>query len=130
MTRDFDLIRKLLVFFDEKPGIGVVKVADIHVGDEYSEDLIQYHLILMFAAGLLICEAERSASSDRVIQVWPFNLTWEGHEFLAKIRADSVWQKIKTTITSKGSSLAFTVINQLATRYAVEAATAVLALKP
>ena len=123
MTRDFDLIRKLLVFFDEKPGPELVESHDIHIGDEYTEAQIQYHLRLLDQAGLLVCEREKSITSDRVIKVYPFDLTWEGHEFLAKIRSDTVWQKIKTSIASQGVSLGFTVINHLATNFASQLAT-------
>jgi hypothetical protein len=56
------------------------------------------------------------------IRVLPFDLTWAGHEFLAKIRTDGVWHKVKTEIASKGGKVAFAVINQLATKYALQAA--------
>lgn len=120
MTRDFELIRKLLVFFDEKPDGSHVEVPD--VGSEYPETQIKYHLVLMYEAGFLNCEPVKSSTSDRVIRVIAFNLSWEGHEFLAKIRTDGVWHKIQTVMTSKGGTLAFAVINQLATKFALQAA--------
>jgi len=67
-------------------------------------------------------EADSSSTSDRLIRVYPFDLTWEGHEFLAKISADGVWPKLKAFVGSKGGSMAFGVINQLATKLALEAA--------
>lgn len=124
MTRDFDLIRKLLVFFDQKDDFGVVEGAP-SVGPEYTEDQIQYHLQLLCQAGFLDYEAERSSTSDRIIRVYPFNLTWEGHEFLAKIRNDGVWQRLKAAAISKGGTLSFTLLNQLATRLLIKAATEV-----
>lgn len=119
MTRDFELIRRLLVFFDEKPDDQAIEVPG--VGEEYSDIQIKYHLVLMDEAGFLNCEAERS-KTGRVINVVPFNLTWEGHEFLAKIRSDGVWNKVQSVIASKGGTLAFAVINQLATKLAFQAA--------
>jgi hypothetical protein len=116
MTRDFDLIRKLLVFFDEKPNNKPAQ--HINLGDEYSEELVQYHLALLYEAGLLTAEVERSSTSNRVIRVVPFDLTWEGHEFLARIRNQGIWQQVKTKITSSGGSLAYDLIKQVATRYA------------
>ena len=116
MTRDFDLIRKLLMFFDEKPDGRMVQHPK--VGDEYSDDLIQYHLGLLYEAGLLIAEVERSSTSDRIINVYPFNLTWQGHEFLAQIRNQGTWHQIKTKISSGGGSLAFDLIKQLGMAYA------------
>jgi hypothetical protein len=92
------------------------------VGDEYSESTVKYHLVLLYEAGFLNCEPLKSSTSDRVIRVIGFNLTWDGHEFLAKIRSDGVWKKIQTVIASTGGKLAFAVINQLATKYALQAA--------
>jgi hypothetical protein len=120
MTRDFELIHKLLVFFDEKPDVNCVEVPD--VGSDYSEIQIKYHLVLLYEAGFLNCEPVRSSTSDRVIYVLPFNLSWDGYEFLAKIRSDGVWPKIQSAIASKGGTLAFSVINQLATKFALQAA--------
>jgi hypothetical protein len=119
MKRDFELIRKLLVFFDEKPDANHVEVPEVE-GD-YSDSEIKYHLILLYDAGFLHCEPVKSSSSDRVIYVLPFTLTWDGHEFLDKIRSDGVWQKIQALIASKGGSLAFAVINQVATKLALQA---------
>ena len=117
MTRDFDLIRKLLVFFDEKAG--PEHVAMPNVGDEDSDSKVMYHLLLMYQGGLLDCEPQKSSTSDRVISVIPFNLTWEGHEFLAKIRSEGTWQKVKDLALSKGGSLSFAVLNQVATKLAL-----------
>lgn len=118
MKRDFELIRKLLLFFEEKQSRGHIKAPRI---EGYDEGIVQYHLVLMHEAGLLRCEAVRSSTtSDRIISVIPFELTWDGHEFLDKIRNENVWRKVRDTITSKSGSLAFAVVNQVATRLALE----------
>ena len=74
----------------------------------------------MHEAGLVRCEPIKSKTSDRVLYVIPFDLTWDGHEFLDKVRNESVWRKIRDVITSKGGSLAFSVVNQVATRFAMD----------
>jgi len=117
MKRDLDLIRQLLIFFEEKESPQHIEVPPI---EGYDELAIKYHLVLLYDAGLLRCEPVRSSTSDRVIYVLPFALTWEGHEFLDKVKNESVWKKIRTVVASKGGSLAFSVVNQLATRYALE----------
>ncbi|WP_265754876.1 DUF2513 domain-containing protein [Avibacterium sp. 21-594] len=38
------------------------------------------------------------------------NLTWQGHEFLDKIRSDTAWNKIKQIIKTKGIDLSFEAI--------------------
>jgi len=117
MKRDFDLIRKLLIFFEEKPGPEHVEIPPIKGYDDLT---IKYHLVLLYDAGFLRCEPVKSSTSDRVIYVLPFDLTWQGQEFLQKIRNETTWQKIKDVILSKGGVLAFSVINELATRFAVD----------
>ncbi len=118
MKRDFELVRKLLLFFEERETPERIDVPPI---EGYEEFTIKTHLVLLHDAGLLRCEPVTSSTSDRVIYVIPFELTWEGHEFLGKIRDDKVWNKIKTVISSKGGSLVFSVINRLATHFATEA---------
>jgi len=116
MQRDFDLIRKLLIFLDEKDGPEAVEVPPI---DGYSDLEIKYHLVLLHDAGLIHCEPVKSSSSDRVIYVVPFDLSWNGHEFLAKVRDDTVWKTIKSKITEKGSALAFSIISKVASSIAM-----------
>lgn len=117
MKRDMELIRKLLLFFDEKETPEQVQVPPI---DGYNDLTIKYHLVLMYDAGLLRCEPVTSTTSDRVIYVLPFELTWDGHEFLDTIRNDSVWQRVRETISAKGGSLAFSIISKLASKFALE----------
>ncbi|MCL4524070.1 MAG: DUF2513 domain-containing protein [Acidobacteria bacterium] len=117
MTRDWELIRKLLIFFEEKQSPAHVEVPAI---EGYNELTIKYHLVLLYDAGLLRCETVKSSTSDRVVYVIPFDLTWEGHEFLDKVKSETVWRKIQKVIASKGGALAFSVLNQLATRFALE----------
>ena len=99
MKRDLDLIRKLLVFFDEKPGPEMVQVPPI---EGYDELTIKYHLTLLYDAGYLRCEPVTSSTSDRVIYVLPFELTWKGHEFLAKAQNEYVWDEVMQDIRNRG----------------------------
>lgn len=118
MKRDFELIRKLLIFFEDKQSPKHCEVPEIEGYDDKST--IKGHLVLLYEAGLLRCEPVKSSTSDRVIYVIPFDLTWEGHEFLDKVRDDTVWRKITGMVSSKSGSVAFSVINQLATHFAME----------
>lgn len=115
MKRDMDLVRKLLFHFEEKPDAGHMKVPPI---EGYEESLIKYHCNLLYDAGLLNCEPVKSSTSDRVIYVLPFDLTWAGHEFLDKIRADTTWNRIKAQAKEKSLSLSFNIVTELAQRLA------------
>ncbi len=99
MKRDLDLVRKLLIYFYEKPGPEHVQVPEI---DGFDELTIRYHLVLLYQAGMLACEPTRSSTSERVISVLAFDLTWEGHEFLEKIRSETIWDEIRTDCQSRG----------------------------
>lgn len=99
MTRDMELIRKLLIFFDEKEGPECIEVPPI---PGYDELPIKYHLVLLYDAGYLRCETVRSTSSDRVIYVIPFELTWEGHEFLERVRDPHIWDEVMDSVKQHG----------------------------
>ena len=113
MKRDMELIRKLLFYFEQKPDSGHVVVPPI---EGYEEVVIKYHCRLLYEAGLLNCEPVKSSTSDRVISVVSFDLTWAGHEFLDKIRSESTWNRIKAQAREKSLALSFNIVNELAQR--------------
>ena len=115
MKRDMDLVRKLLTFFEQKPDLEHVEVPPIEGYDDFT---IKYHLVLLHDAGLLRCEPIRSSTSDRVIYVIPFDLTWQGHEFIGKVKDERVWEQVKSIVASKGGALTFDVVSEIAKRIA------------
>jgi len=110
MKRDFELIRKLLFYFEEKSNPEAVECPPI---EGYAELNIKYHVLLLAQAGLIDYEPELT-KTGRIIRVIPFNLTWKGHEFLDAIRQENTWSKIKEIIKDKGGSLSFEVIKVVA----------------
>ena len=70
----------------------------------------------MFEAGLLNGEPERT-SSGRIIDVYPFRLTWEGHEFLDNTKG-ARWERITKKIKDKGGDFAFELVKKLAEKFA------------
>lgn len=103
MTRDMDLIRHLLILLEAKPGPELLKVSDIEA-EGYSPSVIQYHLNLMYQAGLINGEDVRSSTSSRLIKVMPFDLTWQGHEFLEHIRDPEIWRQAKAGASRAGTA--------------------------
>ena len=120
MKRDPDLIRKLLVFFEDKSDCNRVEVGTIHI-EGFDTILIQYHLDLMYEAGFLSGEPMRSSTSDRLIGVLPFRLTWKGHEFLDAARSNTIWNQAKEILGNKSLTLSFEALYQLLTKLASEA---------
>jgi hypothetical protein len=111
MKRDPDLIRKLLVHLEEKPNDEVITELEF---DDYNKIDVMYHFVLMDQAGLLRCERETSSTtSDRVIRVYPFSLTWQGHEFLEASRNEKLWNKAKELIKQKSGGLSLDVLKAL-----------------
>jgi hypothetical protein len=67
----------------------------------------------MDEAGLLRCEKEKSTSSDRIIKVYPFSLTWAGHEFLDASRNENIWERAKKMAGDKIGAIPFDVLKAL-----------------
>ncbi|MGP6433897.1 DUF2513 domain-containing protein [Pseudomonas paraglycinae] len=111
MKRDLDLVRKILMYYEDKEMDGMDRA--IEVGG-YSESSINYHLLLMDEAGLLRCERSVSSSTpSRVIKVYPFSLTWKGHEFLSSAKNESLWGKAKSLSLDKAGVLSFDIMKDL-----------------
>ncbi|EGR1226405.1 DUF2513 domain-containing protein [Vibrio parahaemolyticus] len=118
MKRNFELIRELLFYFENKEDSQMVETPEI---PEFDDLVINYHCRLLFDAGFLRCEAIRSSTSDRVIRVVCFELTWEGHEFLDRIRSNTTWNKVKSYAKDKGLSLTFSVVTGITQKFFLEA---------
>lgn len=103
MKRDMDLIRHLLLFLEEKPSPALVNADDIRI-EGHNRTAIQYHLNLMYQAGLINGEDIRSRTSDRLISVLPFDLTWQGHEFLEAVRDPEIWRQAKAGASKAGTA--------------------------
>jgi hypothetical protein len=110
MKRDLDLLRKLLLYYEAKPDDRMEEGPAI---DGYSDLEIKYHLLLMDDGGLIRCERDISSTSNRVIKVYPFSLTWAGHEFLDASRNEKLWHRAKKMAGDKLGSIPFEVLKTL-----------------
>ena len=120
MKRDPDVIRELLIFFEEKLDSNLVAAKAININGHDSA-IIQYHLDLMYEAGFLSGEPVRSSTSDRLAYILPFRLTWKGHEFLDAARNDTIWNKAKELLRTKSLTVSVEALYQLLTKLANEA---------
>jgi hypothetical protein len=119
MKRDPEIIRKLLLFFEEKPDVNLVDPKSITI-DGHDSTTIHYHIDLMYEAGFLSCETAKSSISERLIYAIPFRLTWEGHEFLDAARSQTIWNKAREILKNKAMTTSFDVLYKLLTRLATE----------
>ena len=111
MKRDMELIRKILFKIEED----YVSTALFNLTiDGYESNDIAYQCKLLYDAGLV--DQYNAKYGDNTIYAFAVGgLTWEGHDFLDKIREDTIWNKTKETITEKGLPMVLDVIKSVAT---------------
>lgn len=111
MKRDMELVRKILFELSDSEfysDMGFPKV------EGYSEDKIRHHVLIMRDAGLLsFAEGIKTDGVFGQLEDLQLRLTWEGHEFLEKIRDDKIWKSIVNTTKAKTGGLSFEVIKAL-----------------
>lgn len=118
MKRNPDLVRRTLIYLEEKPDDRIVSELQLE-GHDAAE--VMYHFILMDQAGLIRCEREFSSSTpDRVIRVYPFSLTWQGHEFLEASRNERAWNRAKEILKVKSGALSMDVLKAVLVAMAKE----------
>ncbi|KAL1017069.1 DUF2513 domain-containing protein [Haemophilus influenzae] len=111
MKRNWDLIRKILLKLEEKAdSASWLESSDIK---GYDYRTVTYHYKLLKNAGIIEAIDISTMEEENFAAL---SLTWQGHEFLDKIRNDSVWNKVKSTVQSKSLDLSFDVIKTVATK--------------
>ncbi|WP_324681588.1 DUF2513 domain-containing protein [Bibersteinia trehalosi] len=109
MKRNWDLIRKILIKLEEKADSTSWLQSDEIQG--FDSLTVAYHYALLTEAGL-IKSIDLSGMEEEDYAA--LSLTWQGHEFLDKIKNERVWNKIKSTIQSKSLDLSFEAIKTVA----------------
>jgi DNA-binding transcriptional ArsR family regulator len=95
-----DLVRSILLSIEASESPSLEQIDKM---DGYSQDEVNYHLKLMFEAGLIHGYLESDPNSSMGYHVWHPQLKWDGHEFLDNIRDDEIWKKTKEGATKIGS---------------------------
>lgn len=112
MKRDWELVRAILTRLEEQDpnhqGLGADQF------DGYAPSIVAYHFQMLSEAGLIIARVIGDMSA-RYAAGYALRLTWDGQEFLSKIRSDTVWAKVKKVLSEKGVSLGFDAIKAAAT---------------
>ena len=110
MKRDMDLVRLILLEIEERYRSTAIYNLTI---DGYDTETVAYHCKILDEAGLISDYKAKYADNEiYVFGVGP--LTWDGNDFLEKIRDDSRWKKVKDTISQKGLPLAIDTIKSIA----------------
>lgn len=106
MRRDWELVRQILLKLEDLSTTSSYLSPDGVPG--YDPEIISYHMQLMDEAGLI--KAKCLKTSGQGLRCNAISMTWEGHEFLDKIKNDSNWNKVKGIAREKGLDLSFDVI--------------------
>lgn len=109
MKRDWDLIRKILFKLEEKADAKSLLQDNEIKG--FDSETVSYHFKLLHSAGLI---EGVDFSSMNELSYAAQSLTWAGHEFLDKIRSDTIWNNVKTLVKTKSLDLSFDVIKSAA----------------
>ena len=113
MKRDMELVRELLLYFEAKPDFKVVMPDQVEISGRAQQE-VHYNILLVCEAGLLTCErVESPTTPSRLVNAFPFGLTWSGHEFLDAARNDGLWQQAKRRLGAEGLGLGFGLLQAL-----------------
>ena len=104
MKLNKDCVRNILLTIESMEYESVYTVEKLHeLLPDYSYDELQYHCIQLLDAGFI-----KAVSVPILGHINPQisrikDLTYQGHEFLADIRSDSIWNKTKDRAKTIGS---------------------------
>ena len=92
MKRDMELIRKILLEIESWPDVLPHQIEIENV----DKATLHRHIEYLYQAGFIEGHGHRSSMDHRGADHFPItDMSWEGQEFLASIRNDGVWNKIK-----------------------------------
>jgi len=118
MQRDMELIRKIL--FKIEDTVDNIGKNNLQI-EGYTKEQVAYHCSILYEGGYIhACNIQYGSNEVYLFSVG--RLTWEGHEFLDKIREDTIWNKTKKTIAEKGLPLVFDIVKSVSTEIITEAA--------
>ena len=94
VKRDMELVRRILFEVQDKTSLAPEPLQLVDVDHDY----LGRHIEMLFDEGMLDGFG-KDLSHLGYKQVWVKDLTWSGHDFVAALRNDGVWHKIKTTLS-------------------------------
>ena len=111
MKMDMDLIREILMKIELEHKYSALYNIEI---EGYDKTSIVYHCKLLYQANM-IDQYESLPCEDDIYSFGVGALTWEGNDFLNKIRDNSIWNKTKKVIINKALPITVGSIKQIAT---------------
>ena len=113
-----DLVRLILLKIEEE----YESTALINLSiDGYDMDTVAYHCKILHDAGF-VSNYNASYAGDELYIFSVGALTWDGNDYLDKIRDNSTWKKIKDIIAQKGLPLVVETIKTVSNAFITAAA--------
>lgn len=110
MKRDMELVRLVLLAIEDE--YRSTAIANLKI-DGYDFETVAYHCKILDEAGFVSgYRAQYGSDCLYAFSVGP--LTWEGNEFLDRIRDDSIWEKTKSAIKDNGLPLVVETVKTVA----------------
>lgn len=109
MQRDFNLIRRILLDIEANPA-GTTFHSNEIVYEEYDRATILEHVEILVEAQL-ICAKSWFPDPQTVAKIFIIErLTWQGHDFIASAKNNTIWGQTMALVREKGSSIPFAVL--------------------
>lgn len=118
MKRNMDLVRLILLEIEKEYKSTAIYNLKI---EGYDTAAVAYHCKILYENGMISDYDAQYADGD----IYSFGvgpLTWEGNDFLEKIRDESQWNKIKNAIAKRGLPLILDTIKTIANAFVTAAA--------
>lgn len=117
MQRDFNLIRKILLTVESTPAGEMLQSNELAY-DGYNSATIAEHVEILIEAGLIHSE-DWAPDDETGGTIFLINrLTWQGHDFLANAKNDTIWKKAMAEAQEKGTSMSMVILNGVLTKLA------------
>lgn len=115
--RDLDLIRKILLYIEDKPHRDRIYIDQLveNFNNEYSYETISYQIELLEDTYFIECD--RIPSMGTLIDEFIiYRLTSYGHDYLDSIRDDEIYKETKTKFGKFLSSATLETISSVASK--------------
>ncbi len=117
MKRDMELVRKILFALETKTDLNPY----LNI-EGYGSKEVGYHCSMMYEYGLIQNFKAQPGDNDPYYIFFANGLTWEGCDFLDKIRNEGTWKKTMKTITEKGLDMTIKTISTISSAFITAAA--------
>ena len=126
MKRDMDLIRLILLKIESE--YRSTGLCNLQI-EGYEPEVVAFHCKILNERGLISSYKARYADG----KLYFFSvggLTWDGCDYLERIRDNSQWAKIKRIINGKGLPLIIETVKEISSALIVEAAKGTIKVFP